>query len=305
MIWSMSASEVFVAPASKEGEADCACYYKLPTLQALLSMTTPVVFVGVFVLKIFAYIRSVSYGDYLYFKQYDVPWYLAKQSPSHVEGTLVAPLVVGTDASDVTRPPLIANTSLRISQIQRCLLWLAFVTLGLPAAFTIPVLVPSLLLLLAEVLPFPWRLCLVAPPVLVAMLTAFVVRKILGRTYPEKEYETLFQRMPFLSVVRPLSRTGMLLLSVYLGLSLPFVAAWSAAAWVKPTTAWQTIWGGVSGFPASQPPYFSVIIVSLWIGLDQKLEGERSALAEQERSILNERPTSVEMTEPNLQLLLA
>ncbi|CAL1140215.1 unnamed protein product [Cladocopium goreaui] len=75
--WSMGAVEVFAAEIVP---GQCACYYVLPELEAILAIGTPCLLFVNAVKKLENVHRAPLVGDYLYYQQYDLPFRLALKS---------------------------------------------------------------------------------------------------------------------------------------------------------------------------------------------------------------------------------
>ncbi|CAE7297882.1 PDF1B [Symbiodinium natans] len=85
-LWSMGAVEVFLSPL---GNGECACYYCLPELEAILAIGTPCLLFITAVRKLENVHRAPLVGDYLYYQQYDAPFRLADKSNAVSSGTLL------------------------------------------------------------------------------------------------------------------------------------------------------------------------------------------------------------------------
>lgn len=94
--WSASIAGVFVSPLTADG--DVVCFYRYPTISAVLALSTPLLFMYGAFQKVLGVIRSMNHGDYLYYQQFDVPFKYVSQSRNWFKGTLVSSVVCGTKA---------------------------------------------------------------------------------------------------------------------------------------------------------------------------------------------------------------
>lgn len=94
--WAMGASEVFVAQVPGHELSECACYYQMPELSALVALSTPfAMFVG-FMTKVQMQGLASLFGDYLVFQSYLVPHYMGKQSFLWTWAVMTTPKMAGT-----------------------------------------------------------------------------------------------------------------------------------------------------------------------------------------------------------------
>jgi hypothetical protein len=94
--WAMGASEVFLAQVPGHPLTECACFYSMPEMSALIALTTPfAMFVG-FMGKVQMQGLAALFGDYLSFQAYLVPHYLGKQSTLWTWSVMTTPKMAGT-----------------------------------------------------------------------------------------------------------------------------------------------------------------------------------------------------------------
>lgn len=90
--WSAGAVAVFVAKPDS-----CTCFYRLPELEALVGVATPLYLLFLGLCKVDSLALSFAYGDYLYFQTYDVPYRVVRRTPYWYTASLVAEKVGGNE----------------------------------------------------------------------------------------------------------------------------------------------------------------------------------------------------------------
>merc|ERR1719440_1113574 len=94
--WAMGAAEVFVASASDKGLTECACFFQIPEVSALVALSTPFALFASFMARVQMQGLAALFGDYLCFQTYYIPHYLAKKSFLWTWGVLCSPKTAGT-----------------------------------------------------------------------------------------------------------------------------------------------------------------------------------------------------------------
>merc|ERR1719272_1462951 len=93
--WAMGAAEVFVAAAGDSVD-DCACYYSIPEITALIGLSTPFAVFAGFMARVQMQGLASLFGDFLCYQTYYVPHYLSKQSFLWTWAVLTTPKMAGT-----------------------------------------------------------------------------------------------------------------------------------------------------------------------------------------------------------------
>jgi len=142
-LWGMAASEVFVSPIF---DGECACYYQLPDVESILALSTPFVLLIMLMTKMEAYLRSISFGDYLYMKQYDVPHHLVVESVRNPMSSMLIGTVSGRiqTATKLLRSRQELIYLLKLTKFFRVAFYLVLVCVGISSW---PILVRLLSLL--------------------------------------------------------------------------------------------------------------------------------------------------------------
>jgi len=109
-VFSMSASEVFVAPLS---EGRCGCYYQFNEWNLMLAMVTPMILFKIVVAKIDSVCRAAIAGDYLYFMEYDIPHRLVMGSLPSPTGSFLVSNTFGQLALPSETRPVLTTQQLR------------------------------------------------------------------------------------------------------------------------------------------------------------------------------------------------
>lgn len=100
IFWCMGAVSVFQAPVPGQ---DCACYYRLPGLQAFLAISAPFLLLYMALEKLKAIVIAAKFGDYLYFKQFDVPFRYLQDRNQWASATFVTEFTLSDVESGTTK----------------------------------------------------------------------------------------------------------------------------------------------------------------------------------------------------------
>lgn len=117
--WAMGAAEVFVAMVGV-GEDQCACYYQIPEISALIALSTPFAVFAGFMARVQMQGLAALFGDFLAFQTYYIPHYLGKQSFLWTWAVLSSPKMAGTIQGE---PRRVEQSWWNIFRIQQLTLW--------------------------------------------------------------------------------------------------------------------------------------------------------------------------------------
>ena len=84
--WAFGSTSVFVSVSKTD---DCACFYQMPAVQALLTLVSPLLLLKGGYLELFDWLRGVIHGDYLQFQPHRIPHHVELSSGSWVSGHLM------------------------------------------------------------------------------------------------------------------------------------------------------------------------------------------------------------------------
>ena len=84
--WAFGSTSVFVSLHPTE---DCACFYQMPPLQALLTLASPFLLLKSSYFGFLGWLRGIIHGDYLHFQPHRIPHHVERCSGSWVSGDLM------------------------------------------------------------------------------------------------------------------------------------------------------------------------------------------------------------------------
>ncbi|CAE7588972.1 unnamed protein product [Symbiodinium sp. CCMP2456] len=84
--WAFGSTSVFLSPIENE---DCACFYQMPAVQALLTLVTPVHMLKGSFEELLDWLRGVIFGDYLHFQPHRIPHHVEQSCGSWMSGHLM------------------------------------------------------------------------------------------------------------------------------------------------------------------------------------------------------------------------
>ena len=84
--WAFGSTSVFVAVHPAE---DCACFYQMPPLQALVTLVSPILLLGRTYFDTLSGVRGIIHGDYLRYQPHRIPHHVEKCSSSWASGDLL------------------------------------------------------------------------------------------------------------------------------------------------------------------------------------------------------------------------
>ena len=84
--WAFGSTSVFV---SLHPTQDCACFYQMPPLQALLTLASPFLLLKSSYFDFLGWLRGIIHGDYLHFQPHRIPHHVERCSGSWVSGDLM------------------------------------------------------------------------------------------------------------------------------------------------------------------------------------------------------------------------
>ncbi|CAE7939906.1 unnamed protein product [Symbiodinium sp. KB8] len=84
--WAFGSTSVFVSPIEDE---DCACFYQMPAVQALLTLVTPMLMLKGSFEELLDWLRGVIFGDYLHFQPHRIPHHVEQSCGSWMSGHLM------------------------------------------------------------------------------------------------------------------------------------------------------------------------------------------------------------------------
>ena len=84
--WAFGSTSVFVSPIEDE---DCACFYQMPAVQALLTLVTPMLMLKGSFEELRDWLRGVIFGDYLHFQPHRIPHHVEQSCGSWMSGHLM------------------------------------------------------------------------------------------------------------------------------------------------------------------------------------------------------------------------
>jgi len=93
--WAVGATEVFPAPLVAE-DPSCMCYYQLPSFQAVLALSTPLLLVYDWMRRLRLLAMSCLFGDHVFSAVFIAPHHLVRKTMLWSQGILISPKVVGT-----------------------------------------------------------------------------------------------------------------------------------------------------------------------------------------------------------------
>jgi len=103
-----------------EGKDQCACYYQLPEISALLALSTPFAVFAGFMARVQMQGLAALFGDFLAFQTYYIPHYLGKQSFLWTWAVLSSPKMAGTIQGE---PRRVEQSWWNIFRHQQLILW--------------------------------------------------------------------------------------------------------------------------------------------------------------------------------------
>ena len=84
--WALGSTSVFISPHQSE---DCACFYQMPAVQALLTLVSPMLLLKGSFEEARHCLRGFVYGDFLHFQRYRIPHHVEQSSSSWLSGHLM------------------------------------------------------------------------------------------------------------------------------------------------------------------------------------------------------------------------
>ncbi|CAE7761844.1 unnamed protein product [Symbiodinium sp. CCMP2592] len=84
--WAFGSTSVFLSPVENE---DCACFYQMPAVQALLTLVTPMLMLKGSFEELLDWLRGVIFGDYLHFQPHRIPHHVEQSCGSWMSGHLM------------------------------------------------------------------------------------------------------------------------------------------------------------------------------------------------------------------------